>query len=29
MEEVVVEQGMSIGQLVSGYGFPIIASLFM
>ena len=29
MEEVVVEQGMSIGQLVSDYGFQIIASLFM
>jgi hypothetical protein len=29
MEEVVVEQGMSIGQLVSDYGFPIIAAAAM
>ncbi len=29
MDEVVVEQGMSIGQLVSDYGFPIIAAAAM
>ena len=29
MEEVVVEQQTTIGQLVSDYGFPIIAALAM
>ena len=29
MDEVVVEQGMSIGRLVSDYGFPIIAAAAM
>ena len=29
MDEIVVEQGTSIGSLVSDYGFPIIAALAM
>lgn len=29
MDEVVVEQGLSIGTLISDYGFPIIAALAM
>jgi hypothetical protein len=29
MDDVVIKQGMSIGQLVSDYGFPIIAAAAM
>ena len=29
MDEVVVEQGMSMGQVISDYGFPIIAAAAM
>jgi hypothetical protein len=29
MDDVVIKQGMSIGQLISDYGFPIIAAAAM